>query len=42
LDERPQGLQMMLSSVVISGAPYAWLPAILSRVAAVAIRESGF
>lgn len=42
LDERPQGLQMMLSRVVISGEPYAWLPAVFSRVAALAIRESGF
>lgn len=42
LDERPHGLQMMLTSVVISGESYAWLPTILSRIAAVLIRESGF
>lgn len=38
----PQGQQMMLSSVVIAGEERAWLPSILTRIAAVAVRESGF
>ena len=42
LDSPPAGQQMMLSDVVISGEGHAWLPAILSRMAAVVIRESGF
>jgi putative peptide zinc metalloprotease protein len=42
LDGAPPGQQMMLATVVISGEGHAWLPAIFSRVAAVAIRESGF
>ena len=42
LDEAPASQQMMLSDVVISGEGHAWLPAILSKMAAVFIRESGF
>ncbi len=42
LDSKPQGQQMQLTNIVISGAPRAWLPGILNRVAAIAIRESGF
>ncbi len=42
LDSAPPGQQMMLADVVISGEGHAWLPAMFSRVAAVAIRESGF
>ena len=42
LDRKPPGLQMQLTNVVISGQARAWLPGILSRIAAVAIRESGF
>ena len=38
----PEGRQMMLSSVVIAGEKRAWLPSILTRIAAVAVRESGF
>ncbi len=38
----PEGQQMMLSSVVIAGEERAWLPSILTRIAAVAVRESGF
>ena len=38
----PKGQQMMLSSVVIAGEERAWLPSILTRIAAVAVRESGF
>ncbi len=42
LDSAPPCQQMMLADVVISGEGHAWLPAMFSRVAAVAIRESGF
>ena len=42
LDSKPQGQQMQLTNIVISGEPRAWLPEILNRVAAIAIRESGF
>ena len=42
VDGIPQGQQMMLSRVVIAGEERAWLPSILTRIAAVAIRESGF
>ena len=42
LDGKPQVRQMQLTNVVISGEPRAWLPGVLNRVAAVAIRESGF
>ena len=38
----PEGQQMMLSRVVIAGEERAWLPSILTRIAAVAVRESGF
>ena len=38
----PEGRQMMLSSVVIAGEKRAWLPSIVTRIAAVAVRESGF
>ena len=38
----PQGQQMMLASVVIAGQERAWLPSILTRIAAVVVRESGF
>jgi putative peptide zinc metalloprotease protein len=38
----PEGQQMMLSRVVIAGEERAWLPSILTRAAAVAVRESGF
>lgn len=38
----PEGQQMMLASVVIAGEDRAWLPSILTRIAAVAVRESGF
>ena len=38
----PPAQQMMLSSVVIAGEARAWLPSILTRIAAVAVRESGF
>jgi putative peptide zinc metalloprotease protein len=38
----PPGQQMMLSSVVIAGEERAWLPSILTRIAAVVVRESGF
>jgi putative peptide zinc metalloprotease protein len=42
LDGAPPGQQMMLANAVISGEGHAWLPAIFSRMAAVAVRESGF
>lgn len=42
LDEAPPSQQMMLAHVNISGESRAWLPAVFSRVAAVAVRESGF
>lgn len=42
LDELPPHQQMMLSHVTISGESRAWLPTVFSRVAAVAVRESGF
>ena len=42
VDGAPQGRQMMLTSVVIAGEERAWLPSILTRIAAVAVRESGF
>ena len=42
LDESPTSQQMMLSEVVISGEGHAWLATILSKMAAVFIRESGF
>ncbi len=42
LDEAPRAHQMMLAKVVISGDGRAWLPTVLGRMAAVAIRESGF
>jgi putative peptide zinc metalloprotease protein len=38
----PQGQQMMLANVVVAGEERAWLPSILTRIAAVAVRESGF
>ncbi len=38
----PQGQQMMLAHVVIAGEERAWLPSVLTRIAAVAVRESGF
>ena len=42
LDSAPAGQQMMLANAVISGEGHAWLTAMFSRIAAVAIRESGF
>jgi putative peptide zinc metalloprotease protein len=42
LDEVPPSQQMMLAHVSISGESRAWLPTVFSRVAAVAVRESGF
>jgi putative peptide zinc metalloprotease protein len=38
----PRMQQMMLASVVVAGEERAWLPSILTRIAAVAVRESGF
>ena len=42
LDEPPPAQQMMLAHVSISGESRAWLPTVFSRMAAVAVRESGF
>lgn len=42
LDDPQPVLQMMLTNVVISGEPRAWLPEIVTRILAVGIRESGF
>ena len=42
LDETPRAQQMMLAKVVIAADGRAWLPTVLGRMAAVAIRESGF
>ena len=42
LDEAPPAQQMMLAHVSISGESRAWLPTVFSRMAAVAVRESGF
>ena len=42
LDEGPPAQQMMLAHVSISGESRAWLPTVFSRMAAVAVRESGF
>jgi putative peptide zinc metalloprotease protein len=42
LDEVPSAQQMMLANVSISGESRAWLPTVFSRMAAVAVRESGF
>ncbi len=42
LDEAPPAQQMMLARVSISGESRAWLPTVFSRMAAVAVRESGF
>ncbi len=42
VDGVPEGQQMMLATVIISAEQRAWLPSILTRIAAVAIRESGF
>lgn len=43
LDSPPPGSrQMKTGNVVISGEARAWLPTILERISAVAIRESGF
>jgi len=38
----PENHQMKTGNVVISGDAKAWLPTILKRIAAVAVRESGF
>lgn len=38
----PVNQQMMLAQVVISGESRAWLTSVISRVAAIGIRESGF
>jgi putative peptide zinc metalloprotease protein len=38
----PESRQMKTGNVVISGEAKAWLPAILKRIGAVAVRESGF
>ena len=38
----PENHQMKTGNVVISGEAKAWLPTILKRIAAVAVRESGF
>ncbi len=38
----PESRQMKTGNVVISGEARAWLPTILERISAVAIRESGF
>ena len=42
LEEAPPAQQMMLAHVSISGESRAWLPTVFSRMAAVAVRESGF
>ena len=42
LDEVPSAQQMMLAHVSISGESRAWLPTVFTRMAAVAVRESGF
>ena len=38
----PESRQIKTGNVVISGEAEAWLPAILKRIGAVAVRESGF
>ena len=38
----PESRQMKTGNVVISGEAKAWLPTILKRIGAVAVRESGF
>jgi len=38
----PENRQMKTGNVVISGEAKAWLPTILKRIGAVAVRESGF
>ena len=38
----PESRQMKTGNVVISGEAEAWLPTILKRIGAVAVRESGF
>lgn len=42
LDEIPESQSMMLARVSISAESQAWLPTVFSRMAAVAVRESGF
>ncbi len=42
LDGAPRSQQMLLANVVIEGKAQAWLPSIIERIVAVAIRESGF
>ena len=42
LDEAPPAQQMTLAHVSISGESRAWLPTVFTRMAAVAVRESGF
>lgn len=42
LDAAPPMQQMMLSQVTITGESRAWLPTAVARMAAVAVRESGF
>jgi len=38
----PENRQMKIGNVVISGEAKAWLPTVLKRIGAVAVRESGF
>lgn len=42
LDEIPQLASMMTGNAVIQTKAQAWLPTVFERIAAIAIRESGF